>query len=92
MFMEKPPGVGQLQRSAAIEQQHPELVFQLLDLPAERGLGDVKHFRRAREIPLARYGAEVPQLSQIHRPSRFLLPYSTGIVQRTNGVSRRDTL
>ena len=41
VFLEKPPGVGQLQRSPAFQQHHAEFVFQLLDLPAQGRLGDV---------------------------------------------------
>ncbi|CAH0308122.1 hypothetical protein SRABI70_04616 [Pseudomonas sp. Bi70] len=41
MFIEEPPGLGQAQRPAALDQGHAQLVFQLLDLPAQRRLGDM---------------------------------------------------
>ncbi|MNP87634.1 hypothetical protein D3C76_1886810 [compost metagenome] len=48
--MEKTPGVGQLQRPAALEQHHPQFIFQLLDLSTQGRLGDVQPFGGAGEI------------------------------------------
>ena len=53
-------GLGQAQRPRAFFDQHDaEILFQLLDLPAQRRLGDVQPFGGACEVPLFRHGHEV---------------------------------
>ena len=42
LFVEEAPGFGQAQRPAALQQGHPEHFLELLDLPAQRWLGDVQ--------------------------------------------------
>ncbi|MNI58299.1 hypothetical protein D3C73_1134060 [compost metagenome] len=80
--MEKPPGVGQLQRSPALEQQYPQLVFQLLDLPAQGRLGDVQQLRGAGEVQRLGQHLEIPQVTQFHGTSaKSVCEYLKGIKQ-----------
>ena len=54
--------------SAALEQQHAELVFELPDLPAQRRLRDVKQFGGATDVLGLGHCDEVPKLAQVkHR-------------------------
>ena len=63
LLEQQAPGVGQRQGPAgAVEQRDPDLVLKLLDLPAQRRLGDMQPFRRAREVPLPRHRDEVAEL------------------------------
>ena len=66
VFVEKPPGLGQPQRSAAFEQDHPQFVLQLLDLPAQRRLGDVQAFGGAGEVEGFTQHLEIAQMTQFH--------------------------
>ena len=43
-----------------------QLLLELLDLPAQRGLRDVQDFRRPAEAPLACHGDEIPEVPQLH--------------------------
>ncbi|MCY1426506.1 hypothetical protein D9M71_423280 [compost metagenome] len=73
--MEKPPGVGQLQRSAALEQHHPQFVLQLLDLPTQGRLGDVQQLGRAGEVEGLSQYLEVTQVPQFHGASSQSVAY-----------------
>ncbi|MNZ90404.1 hypothetical protein D3C78_1093640 [compost metagenome] len=66
MFKEKPPGLGQAQWPPTLKQHHAEFVFQLLDLPAQRRLGDVQAFGGAGEIQGLPQHLEIPQMTQFH--------------------------
>ena len=61
-------GAGQQHAaSVADEQLDAQLVFQQLDVPAERRLGRAKPVRRLAEAAELGYGAKSPQLFEIHR-------------------------
>ncbi len=66
VFIEKPPGFGQSQRAAAFQQNHPQLILQLLDLPAQRWLGDVQAFGGPGEVEGFAQHLEVAQMTQFH--------------------------
>jgi len=66
VFIEKPPGCGQPQRSATFKQNHPQFVFQLLDLPTQRRLGDVQAFGGAGEVQRFTQHLEIAQMTQFH--------------------------
>ncbi len=69
VLIEKPPGLGQPQRSAAFQQNHPQFIFQLLDLPAQRRLGDVQAFGGAGEVEGFTQHLEIAQMTQFHHGS-----------------------
>lgn len=69
MLIEKPPGFGQPQRSATLQQDHPQLIFQLLDLPAQRRLCDVQTFGGAGEVEGFPQHLEIAQMTQFHNHS-----------------------
>ncbi|MNE29385.1 hypothetical protein D3C80_1228640 [compost metagenome] len=73
--MEKTPGVGQLQRAAALQQHHPQFVLQLLDLPAQRRLGDVQALGGAGEVEGLSQYLEITQVPQFHGASGFSIEY-----------------
>ncbi len=66
VFIEKPPGFGQSQWAAAFQQNHPQLILQLLDLPAQRWLGDVQAFGGPGEVEGFAQHLEVAQMTQFH--------------------------
>jgi len=71
MRVEEAAGLGELERpAAALEQQHPQVILQLLDLPGQRRLGDVQALGRAREVQLLGDGNEVTQVTQFHVDTR----------------------
>ena len=58
-----------------ITTQGIDFLFKLLDLPAERRLGDVQPCGRAGEILLTREGHEIAQLLQFHvHTQKVLIP------------------
>ena len=63
-----PAGAGQ-QHAAAVadEQLDPQLVFEQLDVPAQRRLRGPQPVRRLAEAAELRHGPERPQLLEIHR-------------------------
>jgi len=69
VFIEKPPGLGQPQRSATLQQNHAQFLFQLLDLPAQRRLGDVQTFGGTGEVEGLPQHLEVAQMTQFHNGS-----------------------
>ena len=63
LFVQQPAGIGQAHRpGAAFDQGDAQFLLQLLDLAAQRRLGDVEPLRRAREVLLVRHGDEVAQV------------------------------
>src|SRR5690606_27195369 len=70
-FLEKQPaGVGQRHVPvAALEQAHPEFLFQGLDLLAQRRLGNAQHLSGAAEMQLLGDGDEIAQVAQFHKGS-----------------------
>ena len=69
VFIEESPGFGQPQRSATLQQDHPQLILQLLDLPAQRRLGDVQAFGGAGEVEGFPQHLEIAQVTQFHDDS-----------------------
>ncbi|MNR02822.1 hypothetical protein D3C85_1186900 [compost metagenome] len=69
MLVEKAPGLGQAQGAATLQQGHAQFVLQLLDLPAQRRLGDMQAFGRAGEIEGFRERLEVAQVAKLHGDS-----------------------
>ncbi len=66
LLEQQPAGIGQRQRPACpIEQRDTDLILELLDLPAERRLGDVQLLGRAGEIALPRNGDEIAELTRL---------------------------
>jgi hypothetical protein len=65
------------------EQLRPERLLELVDLVAERGLGDVEARGGAAEVELLRNGQEVAQQArfEIDR-ARLSLPWETGLGHR----------
>ncbi len=66
VFIKKPPGLGQPQRSATLKQNDAQFILQLLDLPAQRRLGDVQAFGRAGEVEGLPQHLEIAQVTQFH--------------------------
>ncbi len=66
VLIEKPAGLGQPQRSAALQQNHAQFIFQLLNLPAQRRLGDVQAFGGAGEVQRFTQHLEIAQMTQFH--------------------------
>jgi hypothetical protein len=59
------PGLGQRERAvAALEERHPELVLELLDLAAHRRLGEIELLARLGEGQVARRRLEADQQVQ----------------------------
>ncbi len=93
VLIEKPPGLGQPQRSATLQQNHTQFLFQLLDLPAQRRLGDVQAFGRAGEVEGLPQHLEVAQMTQFHNGSchtlRVLLETNSILEARKNAAQNR---
>ncbi len=51
---------------AAVEQYHPQEIFQFFDLSAKRGLPNVTDFSGMREVSFVRQGDDVTQFLQGH--------------------------
>jgi hypothetical protein len=62
MLVEKPACLGQTKRPLAIEQTDAQFAFKLLDLPAERRLGDVQLFGGVAEVSFRRHRTEIPEM------------------------------
>ena len=82
VLIEKSPGFGQAQRSAPLQQQHPEFILQLLDLPAQGRLGDVQAFGGPGEIEGLAQHLEIAQVTQFHIDSFHTLRVS----HKTNSI------
>ena len=62
--MEEAAGLRELERAAAaLEQQHADFLFELLNLPAQGRLGDMQPLGRAGEVELFGNGDEVAQVA-----------------------------
>ena len=73
--IKKAPGFSQAQRPGlAVEQLHANFVFQLLNLPAQRRLGDVQPLSGPGEAALLRHGHEIFEVSKIHG-----MPFGYGV-------------
>ncbi len=66
VLIEKPPGLGQPQRSATRQKNHAQFIFQLLYLPAQRRLGDVQAFGGTGEVEGLTQHLEIAQMTQFH--------------------------
>jgi hypothetical protein len=63
------PGRGQDDRTAvAVEQQHPEITLQGLDLLGQRRTGDTQALGGAAEVQLVGDRDEVARLAELHLP------------------------
>ena len=82
VFIEVPPGLGQPQRPAPLQQHHTQLIFQLLDLPAQRRLGDVQAFGGAGEVQGFPQHLEITQVAQFHTDSSHTLR----VLFKTNSI------
>jgi len=69
VLIEKPPGLGQPQRPPTFQQDHAQFVLQLLNLPAQRRLGNVQAFGGAGEVEGFPQHLEVTQMAQFHKDS-----------------------
>ena len=82
VFIKKPPGLGQPQRPAALQQNHPQFILQLLDLPAQWRLGDVQAFGGAGEVEGLSQHLEVAQMTQLHNGSF----HTCRVLRETNSI------
>ncbi len=93
MLIEKPSGLGQAQWPTAFQQHHPEFILQLLDLPAQRRLGDVQTFGGTGEVEGLAQHLEVAQVTQFHIDSfytlRVLLETNSILEARKNAEQNR---
>src|SRR5580700_6822235 len=71
MVEKSPPGSGQLDAMNTARQQfRPDLVLQIANLPAERGLGSVEPaLGGGRQAAFLDHGHEIPQMPQLHSRS-----------------------
>lgn len=76
VFIEKTPGVSQPQWPAAFQQNHPQFILQLLDLPAQWWLGDVQANGCAGEVKGFTQHLEIAQMTQFHVGSFHTLKVS----------------
>ncbi len=93
VLKEKPPGLSQPQRSAPFQQNHAQFVLQLLDLPAQRRLGDVQAFGGAGEVQGFTQHLEIAQMTQFHDGSfhtlRVLLETNSILEARKNAAQNQ---
>ncbi len=83
LLVKIPPRLGKGQRTATVQQPRADLVFQLLDLAAERGLGNIQLFRRSAETALGGDGSKIAQMTKFH------VLYLPGIKIDINGSVRQ---
>ena len=69
----------------ALKERDAEFLFELLDLAAESGLGDMESGRSPGEIEFTGHGSEVAELPQFHARS----PYRIGMTARAKKYWRR---
>ncbi|MNH21437.1 hypothetical protein D3C79_812460 [compost metagenome] len=70
LFEEQAPGLAELDPTiGTLEQACPQLLFQGLDLLAQRRLGDPQVLRRPAKMQLFGDGDEVAQVTQFHGSS-----------------------
>ena len=72
--MRSPAGVHRDLVAAPLEEQHAELVLELLDRDRQRRLGNEAGVGGAAEVALARHGHDVLELGQGHASRKFLSP------------------
>jgi hypothetical protein len=78
LFVKKPPGLGESKwPRRTIDQFSANLRLELLDLPAQRRLGDAEPIGRAGEIAFIYKRYKVAKLSKVHA-----LSYLMGITSR----------
>jgi len=82
VLIEKPPGLGQPQRSAALEQHHPQFLLQLLDLPTQWRLGNVQALGGTGEVEGFPQHLEIAQVTQFHVGSFNTLE----VLNQTNSI------
>lgn len=92
VFIEVAPGFGQPQWPATLQQDHAQLILQLLDLPAQRRLGDVQAFGGAGEIQRFPQHLEVTQVAQFHTDSSHTLRvlFETNSILEANNNGRQN--
>jgi len=61
-----PFGGKALEPLASLDDQHAQLLLEVLDAGGERGLRHLTGRRRAREMPLNRQGEEIPEIAGKH--------------------------
>jgi hypothetical protein len=66
--LSQPHGFG-----AAFQEQEAEFLLQIADLPAQRGLRNVKLQRRARDVFFFRNADEVTDVAQFHEGKTIIL-------------------
>ena len=86
VLVEEAPGLGQAQRPAAFEQGHAELVFELLELPAQRRLGDVQALGGAGEIEGFGERLEIAQMTKLHGWLSFKGGDTCGVLLQTKSI------
>ncbi len=82
VLIEEPPGLGQPQRPATLQQNHAQLILQLLDLPTQRRLSDVQTFGGAGEVQGFSQHLEIAQVTQFHDGSF----HTFGVLVETNSI------
>ncbi len=92
VVIEVAPGFGQPQWPATLQQDHAQLILQLLDLPAQRRLGDVQAFGGAGEIQGFPQHLEVTQVAQFHTGSSHTLRvlFETNSILEANNNGRQN--
>jgi len=86
MLVEEAPGLGQAQRSAAFEQGHAEFVLELLDLPAQRRLGDVQTLGGAGEVEGFGEHLEISQMTKLHGQLSFEIDDTCRVLLQTKSI------
>ncbi|MCY1424427.1 hypothetical protein D9M71_401710 [compost metagenome] len=86
-------GRGQLEAAGqALEQQHAELFFELLDRGGQRRLGDMQLLRRAAEVEGLGEDQHLPELTKFHGLCRVgewaAAPYTECIGLSESGIGR----
>ena len=82
VLIEKPPGFGQPQGPTALQQDYPQFILQLLDLPAQGRLGDVQAFGGAGEVEGLAQHLKITQVTQFHDGSFHTLK----VLHKTNSI------
>lgn len=92
VFIEVPPGFGQPQWPATLQQDHAQFILQLLDLPAQRRLGNVQAFGSTGEVQGFPQHLEVTQVAQFHTDSSHTLRvlFETNSILEANNNGRQN--
>ncbi len=86
MLVKEAPSLGQAQGSAAFEQRHAEFVLELLDLPAQRWLGDVQALGGAGEVEGFGERLEVAQVTKLHGRLSFGIDDTFQVLLQTKSI------